>query len=140
MVNYGALDPKSFLGYFCKSRPPQASIILSGTSMNPECFLCFTMWEITNKWSQAKPFSLYTDTFSLVIDAHECASLFYQDIQMRKTSYCKLFPCVLMAKFGRDSKEEAGKIKEDKWDGKELNLFSTLGLRVFQVQVLIIPI
>ena len=33
---------------------------------------------------------------------------------MRKTSYCKLFPCVLMAKFGRDSKEEAGKIKEDK--------------------------
>ena len=45
-----------------------------------------------------------------------------------------------MAKFGRDSKEQAGRIKEDKWDGKELNLFSTLGLRVFQVQVLIIPI
>lgn len=56
---------------------------------------------------------------------------------MRKTSYCKLFAGALIAKFGRDSKQEAGKIREEKWGGKELNLFPTLGLMVFQVQVLI---
>ena len=55
-----------------------------------------------------------------------------QGIQMRKTSYCKLFAYVLMPKFGRDSKQKEGKIKEEKWGGNELNLFPILGLNVFQ--------